>query len=107
MPRIRFAPHESRNRRKTRMRRPIVVFAWIACASALALAALAAPESKPGAATASAEPRVFLLDGKHLAAMREKLRSGDKSLQPALEKLRDDAVAAIKPGPWSVTAKRR
>jgi len=89
------------------MRCPIVVSFLIACAATtLVPAAQAAPPEKPAPGTAS-EPRVFLLDGKHLAAARDKLRGGDKSLQPALQKLQTDAHAAMKAGPFSVTTKRR
>ena len=79
------------------MRRRILVSMLIACAGVLAFstaAALASPETKPDVAS----PRVFLLDGDHLSAAREKLRGGDKSLQPALEKLRADAQSAMRRG---------
>jgi hypothetical protein len=91
------------------MRRPIVVWVWIACAGAVGFVAgvaHATPEPNSDGA-AAAEPRVFLLDGKHLVGAREKLRSGDKSLAPALERLRADARDAMKAGPFSVMTKRR
>ena len=34
------------------------------------------------------KPRVFLLDGKHLASARERVRAGDAALMPASKKLR-------------------
>lgn len=87
------------------MRCPIVVWVLIACAGGFAFPAGPASAAPDAKADGVSQPRVFLLDGKHLAAMREKLRAGDKSLQPALEKLRSDARAAMKAGPFSVTTK--
>ena len=52
-------------------------------------------------------PRVFLLDAKLLAANRELIRAGDKSLAPALAQLEQDADDALKAGPFSVTFKTR
>jgi hypothetical protein len=59
------------------------------------------------AETLSSEPvpRVFLWNPKQLAATREKVRSGDTSLAPALRQLEQDADAALKAGPFSVTFK--
>jgi hypothetical protein len=50
-------------------------------------------------------PRVFLLDAKHLAATRQRVREGDKSFAPALAKLEEDARAALKARPVSVMEK--
>src|SRR5687767_1188678 len=54
---------------------------------------------------AQAQPRVFLLDQKQLAATKQKLTAGDATLAPALEQLMRDASTAMKDGPWSVTQK--
>jgi type 1 glutamine amidotransferase len=47
-------------------------------------------------------PRVFLLDATHLAEVRERVRSGDESLSPALAELERDAQRALRAGPFSV-----
>src|SRR5690348_8702902 len=70
------------------------VVAFICCAWLAGPAVLAAPESP------AASPRVFLLDGGHLAAARERVRSGETALRPALRKLEQDASAAMKLGPF-------
>lgn len=66
----------------------------------------------PGAATrvtpiASALPRVFLLDAKHLAATRQKIRAGDARFADALAQLERDAKSALKMKPVSVMDKSR
>ena len=68
---------------------------------AVALGALA-----PSSATLAAEnPRVFLLDADLLNGARERLQSGDRSLQPALDKILRNADGAFKLAPLSVTSK--
>jgi hypothetical protein len=57
------------------------------------------------AAVPDAEIRVFRLDGRELQTTRERVRSGDASLLPALNRLRSDARAAMSAGPFSVTYK--
>jgi hypothetical protein len=63
----------------------------------------------PAAETASqstqAELRVFLLDAKHIAMARERLRAGDKTLAPALANLEEDANDALRQKPVSVVTK--
>lgn len=59
----------------------------------------------PGAGLSVARPRVFLLDAKHLAATRQRIRERDKSFAPALEALEKDAQAALKAKPVSVMDK--
>lgn len=49
--------------------------------------------------------RVFCLDPVRLAQSKASVRRGDKSLQPALEKLRAEADDALKAGPFSVMDK--
>jgi hypothetical protein len=53
----------------------------------------------------AAEPRVFILDTGQLHAARERTRSGDQTLAPALEQLKRDADAALSAGPFSVVNK--
>ena len=50
-------------------------------------------------------PRVFLLDGKHLQHVREDIRHGDESFEPALKSLNRDAKEALTTGPFSVIKK--
>src|SRR5687768_11613362 len=57
------------------------------------------------ASTARAEPRVFLLDGKQLAATKQRVSVDDARLAPALEQLKRDASASMKEGPFTVTSK--
>ena len=52
-------------------------------------------------------PRVFCLDPLRLAQSRAMVRHGDKSLLPAMEKLRIEADEALKAGPFSVMDKKR
>jgi hypothetical protein len=53
-----------------------------------------------------AAPRVFLLDGKRLEESRQRIQQHDPALQPALDKLKHDADAAMSLGPWSITEKQ-
>jgi hypothetical protein len=50
-------------------------------------------------------PRVFLLDGRHLLATKQRIRDGDKILEPALAQLRRDAQKALPTAPQSVVNK--
>ncbi len=50
-------------------------------------------------------PRVFLLDAKHLATSRERIRAGEQHLAQALLQLEREARQALKTGPFSVTTK--
>jgi len=58
-----------------------------------------------GGAEQIREPKVFLLDAKHLAETRQRIREGDKNLGPALEVLLKDAQTALMARPVSVTDK--
>ena len=49
--------------------------------------------------------RVFLLNAEHLNATRNRIRRGDREIQPALSKLKDEAQKALSAGPFSVTTK--
>jgi type 1 glutamine amidotransferase len=51
-------------------------------------------------------PRVFLLDGKHLIATRQRIQAGDPSLMPALKALVQDAEATLRAKPVSVMDKK-
>lgn len=55
--------------------------------------------------SASAQPKVFLLDAKQLAATRERIRNGDQTLSPALEALIKSAQQVLKAKPVSVMDK--
>jgi len=48
---------------------------------------------------------VFLLDAGSLQSARGRIRTGDGSLEPALARLRQEAQAALKAGPFSVVNK--
>jgi hypothetical protein len=50
-------------------------------------------------------PRVYLLDGRKILDSRLRIMRGDPSLQPALQRLKSDADAAMNAGPFSVTYK--
>jgi hypothetical protein len=71
----------------------------------IAVAAVSAETNLPSAPAAAA-PRVFLLEAKQLAATRERIRAGDKSLAPALEALENSAKESLKARTVSVTDKQ-
>jgi hypothetical protein len=50
-------------------------------------------------------PKVFLLDARHLAEVREQIKSGNAKFNPALERLERDANKALKAGPFTVVDK--
>jgi hypothetical protein len=75
-----------------RFLRVAAIGASIAC---LSLRPLAAQEA----------PRVFLLDGQQLAALREQVRADDATLAPAMAELRRRAEGALTAGPFSVVHK--
>ena len=56
-------------------------------------------------AASSSAARVFLLDGKRLEAVRQRIRGGDKSFDPALAELDREAKKALTAGPFSVVSK--
>jgi hypothetical protein len=53
----------------------------------------------------SAALRVFLLDARQLQATKQRIQSGDKTLELALSKLERDAQKALTSGPFSVVTK--
>ena len=73
----------------------------------LALVVWATLATLSGADAAVAPPRVFLLHGDELHASRQRLRAGDASLAPAVDRLKRDADAAMKAGPFTVTSDKR
>lgn len=78
-----------------------VAFLTTQCSSEIGLVA----DGGPNQTESQGLPRVFLLDGKHLRAVRQRIRDGDKSLAPALAGLERDAQRALKAGPFSVVHK--
>ena len=52
-----------------------------------------------------ARPLVFLFDGKRLLDIRQRIRTGDKSLEPAMIRLREDTQKALSTPPQSVVYK--
>ncbi len=70
-----------------------------------------APWALPGsfgakAASDTSSPRVFCLDPVRLAQTKARIARGEKSLAPAIEKLRLEADDALKKGPFSVMDKK-
>jgi hypothetical protein len=55
--------------------------------------------------TSNSVPRVYLLDASYLTATRQRLRSGDTNLAPALAALERDAKTALNAKPLSVVNK--
>lgn len=58
-----------------------------------------------GAQPAISEPRVFLLDGKNMSEVRERLRAGDSTFAPALKALEEEAEDVLREKPVSVVTK--
>jgi hypothetical protein len=58
------------------------------------------------AQTTHEPPRVFLLDRDGLQSTQQRLRSGDRALLPAWEKLERDAQKLLVPGTFSVVTKQ-
>lgn len=52
-------------------------------------------------------PRVFTISPQDLVAVRARVRADDKSLKPAVDRLRREAAKALKAGPFSVLDKPR
>ncbi|HEY5909164.1 MAG TPA: alginate lyase family protein, partial [Verrucomicrobiae bacterium] len=67
---------------------------------------LAPPTAAARPAAAGGEPRVFLLNAKHLAAIRRRIRDGDQSLAPALDALVEEARSLLQATPVSVMDKK-
>jgi len=65
-----------------------------------ALAKIAVPQSLSA-------PRVFLLDADQLQRIQKRIRDGDRTLEPALKKLEQDARKALSAGPFSIIGKER
>ena len=58
----------------------------------------------PSPATAT-EPRVFVLDGRHLERTREQIRQRPADFEDVLEVIRSKADEALEGGPWTVLDK--
>jgi len=65
----------------------------------------ASNRSGSGRSANAIEPKVFLLDAKHLATTRQRVRNGDRSFAPALEALVKSAQQALKLKPVSLMDK--
>lgn len=50
-------------------------------------------------------PRLFIIDAAALISVRDHVRAGDPSLEPAMKKLLSDAEDALKEGPFTVVDK--
>ncbi len=70
------------------------------------LLAVLLPAAETNAPVAGSKPRVFLLDAKHLVAVKQSIRNGDKTFAAALKALEDDAKDALKARPVSVMDKK-
>jgi hypothetical protein len=87
-------------RKHANMKLRIVIPAVVALVFASMSHAQQQPSKRPG------ELQVFLLDGKHLQAVRDRVGRGDKTLDSALAALRRDAQAALKADSYSVVDKK-
>src|SRR5947207_1557764 len=67
--------------------------------------AVSAHGQQPIRANAESSPRVFLLDGNRLQAVRAAIARGDKGIEPAWGKLGRDAQKALVGGPFSIMSK--
>ena len=59
-----------------------------------------------GASAVAGPPRVFILDGNQLNAVRERIQKGNPELAPALAELEQDAKRELTAGPFSVMNKK-
>jgi hypothetical protein len=59
----------------------------------------------PVLANPASSPRVFILDAKQLQLTKQRINSGDKTVEPALKKFERDAQKALDAGPFAVTSK--
>jgi hypothetical protein len=78
-----------------------LICSWLLASSAInSVRAQTLSHASPATA-----PRVFMLDAHQLQDARRRIHAGDKSLSPALDKLRSEAKKALTAGPFSVTTK--
>ena len=73
---------------------------WLVALNSLAVAAVAGEPSGP-------LPRVYTISPQGLATTQARVRGSDKSLKPAVDRLRREADKALKAGPFSVMDKPR
>lgn len=74
----------------------------VVCLNAYAIATCG---QQPTRASAESSPRVFLLDGNHLPAVRTAIKRGDQDLEKAWSRLQRDAQKALAGGPFSIMNK--
>src|SRR5207302_1026954 len=55
----------------------------------------------------STRPTVFLLDSEKISDSRQRIRNGDHSLDPAVEKLKHDADQEMSAGPFTIVNKQQ
>jgi hypothetical protein len=67
-------------------------------------AALALAAATP--ATGGSVPRVLVLDGQRMAALRSELQAGESEFAPAVAELRAEADKVLDKGPWTVVDKK-
>ena len=79
----------------------LVMAAGFGCLPAPPIAAASGRPSPPKA------PATILMDGRYLAAKKQRIVSGDTDLKPAMTNLIGIAEAAMQTGPFSVTDKTR
>ena len=82
------------------------VAVWLAAWAGAWLATPSAGRAAGAAAETNALPRVFLLDGRLLAQTRRQATAGNAELAAAMAQLRNEAQAALREGPFSVTHKK-
>lgn len=81
-----------------------IVKLMLSCTCLLFLCVSSAAQ-KVASSNASAAPRIFLLDAKHLQVAKQRLRANGPHLAPAWAKLEQDAKKSLTAGPFSVTSK--
>ncbi len=89
----------------TQARSPRKVLSTILLTFWLLVAAVT--QKAPGDFDSKKLPRVFCLSPVKLAESKARVRQADKSLQPAMEKLRTEADEALRAGPFSVMDKQQ
>ncbi len=80
----------------------LLVRSVCACVLLACFTSVARADAPPAQATG---PRVFLLDGKQLAANKQRQKTGDAELSAALQQLESQAAGALSVEPFSVVSK--
>src|SRR5947207_14326063 len=81
------------------------IFRTVCLLVCLGAYAVTAHGQQPIRASAESSPRVFLLDGNRLQAVRTAIRRGDKEPENAWSKLQRDAQKALVGAPFSIVSK--